>query len=75
MITKDQLNDDQQASFDQMTMEGGISEKEALEFIQEFCIDKGYTGLKCSQFRLTPQGRMAALDLLPEMPAVEPHRN
>ena len=73
MVDKDQLNEDQLKSFNQLTSEDGQSEEEALKLIQEICIDKGYTGLRCTTFRLTPEGRKAALDLLPELQAVESH--
>ena len=75
MITKDELNNDQQASFNQMTMEGGYNEEEALELIQELCVERGYTGLKSTKFKLSPEGRKAALDLLPEAPVVKSHHN
>lgn len=73
MITKEELSEDQQASFTQMTSEGGYSEEEALALIQELCVDKGYTGLKSTQYKLSPEGRKAALDLLPELSAAESH--
>ncbi|MBA7576620.1 hypothetical protein ES708_18461 [subsurface metagenome] len=76
MIAKDELNEDQRKSFEQITTEAGLTEEKALELIQELCIDKGFTGLKVeARFVLTPQGKMAALNLLSEMPIVKPHGN
>ena len=61
MITKEQLNEDQQKSFRQMTNEVKLSEKKTLELIDEFCIQKKMTGLRVSgRFVLTPEGRRAA---------------
>lgn len=63
MITKDKLNEDQQKSFDQMTSNGGLTKKKALELIQEMCIDKGFTGLRVTSFKLTPEGQRVAKEL------------
>lgn len=76
MITKDELNEDQLKSFDQITMEAGETEEKALELIQELCIDKGFTGLRiAARYVLSPEGRKAAIDLLPELRAVETSNN
>ena len=64
MITRDELNEDQEASFRQMTSDGGLNEVEALSLIQEFCIDKNQTGLKVTKFRFTPEGQKAANELV-----------
>ena len=60
MLTKNKLNEDQQKSYDQMTSSGGLSKKKALELIQELCIDKGFTGLRVTSFKLTPEGQRVA---------------
>jgi len=64
MITKEHLNQDQLASFEQMTMGGGISETQALELIDEYCIQRGYTGLRAAAFGLTQSGKAAAKALV-----------
>jgi len=72
MVTREELNEDQRNSFAQLTMEAGFSDIEALELIDEFCIQKNMTGLKCKgRFKLTPEGRAMA-ELLEQ---VEQRRN
>lgn len=62
MITKCKLNEDQRISFGLMVSEG-MSEDEALILIQEYCIDRGYTGLKVQAFKFTPEGQRLAREL------------
>ena len=63
MIIQEELNEDQQISFDQMTSSGGLSDKEALELIQEITVDKHQTGLRVTKFKLTSEGQKAAREL------------
>ena len=64
MVTREELNEDQRKSFAQLTMEAEFSDIEALELIDEFCIRKNMTGLRCSgRFQLTPDGRTMAESL------------
>jgi len=57
------MNEDQQASFDQLTLQSGFTDEKALELIQELCIEKGHTGLKVERYVLTPKGKQAAWTL------------
>ena len=58
MVTLEKLNDDQRKSFYQMTLSGGVDRQKALELIEELCIQKKHTGLRCTSFRLTPLGKV-----------------
>jgi len=62
MVKKSELNEDQQVSFDQM-ISSGHSEEEALEVIQEMCVEEGYTGLRVERFKFTPRGLRRAREL------------
>lgn len=63
MVTEEQLNEDQLKSFYYMTEFNGFSKGEALQLIQELCINKGYTGLRVEKFHLNPEGQRRAWEL------------
>jgi len=59
MITKEELNKDQLKSYLQMIETGGIIPRQALELIDEYCVNQHFTGLKVYSFRLTEKGHQA----------------